>query len=310
MRCGTGVAAWLVGLAVGVGCVVGSASAGEGRDASADVNVAPDTPPIHLRQTGWYVKHGRPYVQGEYADLLRTCRKADFPTTPLAGDIVKKLGRSYYDIWIEGARLAIRSTSWGFDVDDGEQACRFRAVRSERAAIANENGIYSLDLDVHSAHRRAADRKIVRYARKPRTPAAQRADDKQRAAVMALLKKQGYGQIADEAASTRTSSARVAGQPCRKTQKRSSGSVCVWSGGRRWGFDDVADHSPGYISGYTPLLTSVDVVLLPGDSLILSASPANDEGERLTTQMMTVGKPPQTSVFDVPANVSIEPGPH
>ena len=289
------------GSALGAGQVMAA-----GTDAGAEKNVAPETPPIHIRQEAWTVLDGKPSVQSHYAHALAICQKAgaalDF--VPLKDDVVKKLGHSFYDIWFKGTNVSIHSVSWGFKMGPSmPESCHFRAVRTEREAIANENGAYTINLD-EGTMERDPDHRVVRTLAPVRSDAQKEQDDAEQAAVMAELKKQGYGGVVAQAQTTETPS-EAAGQPCLKIENKAEGSACIWSGGAQWGF---REHGPakadGYISGYDADLTHIDVVLLPGDTIPLSATPPKDIGIQLVTREMTVGTPPDGNTFQLPPNLS------
>lgn len=292
--------------ALATGCSEKDANASQaGNDTPA--NVVLKTPPIHLRQTGVTMNNGKPHVETEYKYLLYNCQKAHgkLTLTPIRGNRVDKLGRTYYDIWFKGDQVAIRSTSWGFKV---QHLCEFHAVRHVRMAIANADGVYSINLDDGTAIHDASST-VVRNAIRPQTAGQKAADAKERAKVVAALKKQGYAAAVDTAPSNPTST-KVVGQPCTQTSSPTYGQSCIWTGGVRWGFrqSGPATVTAGYISGFDPLLTDVDVVKLPGDTILLSHTPPDDGvGDRLTTQTMTVGKPFDAHVFEVAPNISVQP---
>lgn len=212
------------------GCPQQDASAAQGDD-DPPPNAALKTPPIHLRQTGYTVTNGHPYVETFYKHMLSNCQKAHgkLRLTPIPGKQVNKLGRTYYDIWFQGDQTAIRSTSWGFKV---RHLCQFQALRHERMAIANADGVYSINLDDGTALHHASSG-VVRHAIRPATPEQKATDARQKTAVIATLKKQGYAGALDTAPSDPTPT-KVAGQPCTQTSSPAYGDPCVWSGGMQW----------------------------------------------------------------------------
>ena len=270
--------------------------------ADAATNVAPETPPIHIRQEAWVVRDGAPAVRQDYEEAAAVCRKAgaalDF--TPLSSDTIAKLGHTYYDIWYQGSNMSIHSVSWGFKMGpSGTKQCHFTEVRSEREAIANAHGAYSINLDDGTVVRDPAYR-VVRNAAPAESQAQKTKAQNEEAAVMAELRKQGYGGIADQAQTT-TSQTTIAGQPCLMTKRKDGGSTCFWSGGAKWGFKDEGSIDDiGYISGYDPDLTHVDEVQLPGAEIPLSSKPSNGVGTQLVTNQMTVDQSPETDPFKVP----------
>lgn len=300
---GTRCALLLVTLCVPILAAGRAAAAGTG----ADRNVAPSTPPIHIRQEGWTVLNGKPTVKEDYAHLLMLCRNSGKSVTPLKADVVAKLGRSFYDIRFVGAKISIHSVSWGWTTGPGyADACHFRAIRNEREAIARADGTFSINLDEGTAEHDPTYR--VTRTIVPITTDAERAQDVAAQATTATeLKQMGFGGLVAEGQSKGTPSL-VAGQPCLRISDPIAGTACIWSGGAHWGFaTDGPAPLDGYISGYDPDLTNVNRVLLPGDTLALSIAPTGDlGGTRLVTREMTIGQPPPPATFRLPPNLSVK----
>lgn len=272
-------------------CSAGDRHADDGKDDAG--NAASATPPIHVTQTMVVLREGKPAREDDYRQALADCQKGPMPTQPLGDDVVGKLGRTYYDLWYQGARLAERAEHWDFQVIG---TCQFKVVHEQTLAIVKPGEAIDIDLVGRTGTRQHSDG-VVRQAR-----ADVHADDKfsgggdddaaLRAAVAAQLGKQGQGDLMAQSAGT----ASAAGQPCQRIAQPTVGEACVWSGGKAWGFSsDVVDDGEG-LSGRT-------------NSIVLWRHPPQGNGREWATQKMTVGQTIDGKVFEVPSGVAINASP-
>lgn len=258
-----------------------NADAGE---SAADANIADQAPPIRYEQTGVFVSHGQPVEVSNYRTHLKHCEASGFPVTPLPADVADKLGHIYRKVWMDGVRMSVRQERWELvPGDDSAGACQFKAKHSSKMVINGPDGIVRVDLDKKTAIH-SEGHGVVRHAL--RMPTA--ADDDMKAKVLADLRSKGYGgAIADsESAST------YAGQPCKRVHTKAFGEICVWSGGRKWGFTDEQ----------SSVSEDPDV---PVDSVVLVATPADGHGMKWTTTSMSVGTNIDDDVFEMPSGISV-----
>lgn len=294
MRSGRRAAA---SLAVAMTVVVGPGVGAADTDGDPD-NIAEEAPPIHLEQTAVLLKEGKPVIEGNYRFALAACQKAQAEATrdggtvslkPLPEETAKKLGRTFYHIWYEGRRMAVRTDSWDYAMPEGK-LCEFQPVQDVELFIDEPGQALIADLTKGTATRQPSDG-VVRYPLQPPT-----ADDEaMKSKVVALLQKQGLGNMvpADEG------QGEVAGQPCRRVESDLTGTACTWTGGEQWGFLPESGQQP------EALAEGVSTGI-PGDSILLSADPADGTGVRLTTESMTVGGAADESVFTAPAGLKID----
>lgn len=274
---------------LGVLPLVGCSASPQGGEADrGTANAAKNTPPIHVSQTSVLLHHGEPAVAQTYREALSRCSGA---VTPLADDVVAKLGRTYLETWYEGSRMAVKADRWNFKNADAAEGCRFEPVHASELTIIAPGGATTADLAAKSATREDSPgvvREAVAQTSKA-TDAAADDDARMRAAVMGELDKTGQGDLVaqDEGSAT------VAGQPCVQSSNAQA-ETCVWSGGAQWGF--VTDTS-----------AAADRMDAPVDNIPLSIKPAGGDGYRLTTESMSVGTPIDGNVFELPANVAVKP---
>lgn len=256
-----------------------------------DPNIAAQAPVIHLRQTAVLLSDGQPVVEKNYLYMLHNCQQGKLPLKPLPADVVKKLGRTFYDIWFDGRRMAVRTVYWDFKLPppSSMKLCQFEPDKWVQISIDRPGQTLEIDMRKMTATRQPSDG-VVRAPL--RAPTAE--DEKEKAEAMAQLKKMGYGSIVE----SQQSQSSVAGQPCLREVSQIAGTSCTWSGGKQWGFntDSNFDPAPG----------SVDEPLgVPDDSVLLELDSGKD-GVRLTTQSMTVGGKADEGAFAVPSGLTMK----
>jgi hypothetical protein len=249
----------------------------------ADVNVAAQTPPIHVEQQAVLLRDGKPVEETNYRELLADCRKGPFPVKALDEETASKLGRTFYSLSFEGTRMAVHSVSWALKAPDpAAPPCQFAAEKAEHLTVVAPGRLTVVDLVSREARSEPSEG-VMRYAVTPPSPA----EDDLEAAVRRQLQAAGHGNVMPE----KLSDATVAGQPCRRTHTDVFGDVCIWSGGEPWGFTaDTTDTSNGPDR--------------PVDNILLSADPTDGTGIAWMTQSMTIGTPVNPSDFAIPSGIS------
>lgn len=281
---------WLASAFVALPLVACSASGNHDAGTDGAKNAANATPPIHVSQTMVVLRDGRPASEENYRQALADCRKGSLPTQPLGDDVVGKLGRTFYDVWYEGARLSERADRWDYQTAG---TCQFKPVHESTLAIIKPGETVTVDLIGKTGTRQPSEG-VVREvgtdaaAEHAAKPAESDDDAALRAAVAAQLNKQGQGDLMARAAGTDS----AAGQPCKRLDQPGIGESCVWSGGRKWGFSsDVVDDTEG-LNGRL-------------DSILLWRHPPQGTGKQWTTEKMTVGAAIDGKVFEVPSGISL-----
>lgn len=282
----------LASIALPLSACTDDSSANEGpngaRDTSAEVaNEASDTsasvdsdmPPIYVAQTVTLVEEGQVTEERNYKQVLDACIKAGASVIPLSGDNVKKLGRTYYQLWFEANREAYQKDRWGFRITgDGIASCHFNAVHESMRTITIKDATYSIDLMANTAIRTPPlwDVTFPDGGYRDITDAEQAEHEEGLEAVG--FEKLGY--------------AKSAGQRCVRWRNRHGDESCSWTEGAQRGF--APGPGMGQAGSYDP------------GAIILWVHPANGTGGKLTTQRMTVGgRLFDEDVFDVPPNVEV-----
>lgn len=239
--------------------------------------------------------------------MVTACNKTPhMQVVPVPAKDVGKLGRIFYEFWYQGHQLKGHAEAWGWTLDkDDPSTCRFRVVHSIREEIASPSGAYAINMNTGTALLDETARFLPRALPVAREQKGTE-EDSQKQAVMAALREQGYGGVADRVEAPQAQS-KVAGQPCIRTDGPDSDTSCVWSGGAQWGFGTVAGSQPMLFTWMDHPLTGVGELVVPYGGLTLSNKPADGYGWRLTTQSMTVGKPLAHGIFELPPNIDIRP---
>ncbi|WP_153242512.1 hypothetical protein [Frateuria defendens] len=280
---------WLVCALVALPLTACSAGSAGGHDSADDSvgatrNAAASTPPIHVSQIMVVLRDGQSARERDYRKVLADCRKGTLPTQPLSDEVAGKLGRTFYDIWYEGPRMAERAERWDFEITG---ACQFRPVHESTLAIIKPGEAVTLDLIGKTGTRQPSEG-VVREVREAAAPMADDDDAQLRAAVAAQLGQQGQSHLMAQSAGLGS----AAGQPCQKLDQAGLGEACVWSGGGQWGFStEVVDDGEG-LNGRM-------------DSILLWRHPPQGTGKAWDTLKMTVGEAIDGKVFEIPSGVAV-----
>ncbi len=278
---------WLASALLALPLVACSASGNHEAGVGDAKGAASATPPIHVTQTMVVLRDGQPASEQNYRQALADCRKGPLPTQPLSDDVVGKLGRTFYDVWYQGARIAEHADRWDYETAG---TCQFKPVHESTLAIIKPGEAVTIDLIGKTGTRQPSDG-VVRETRSgdnASKPVDGDDDAALRAAVAAQLNKQGQGDLMARPAGTD----RAAGQPCKRLDQPGIGESCVWSGGSQWGFSsDVVDDTEG-LNGRL-------------DSILLWRHPPQGTGKQWTTEKMTVGEAVDGKVFEVPSGIAV-----
>jgi len=246
-----GLAAATLALLAG-GCD-GPAADGTG---NAAPSAAAEAPTLYLDQVVQMLEEGRNAQLEGYRDRVQRCRDAGFPVQPIPPSDEHLIATERRRMWRDRDRMAYRVEAW-------------HVAQPEAPLTPAELCTFTLGLTGLHSYVDAQRAITLNLGTGERTESEGNPD-----IVMAVRDPVGGSGPAGMAGAT------VAGQPCNRWQAPSGATVCVWSGGTRWGFASVADgeFDPG-----------------PGmhlDYIVLDASPPPDAiGYELRTTAFVVGAP-------------------
>lgn len=209
-----------------------------------------------------------------YKSMLKNCEDSHQPTTPLSSQEEAKLGTANVKYWHDGNRrnaLLIETFRVDASPSNGVAMCTFHLVHTSDLAMSNGNRTYQLDL----VKRTGAVQTVPTDDASGNSP-AQPPD---------------WNQLAQEGIH-KTGDGNFAGQPCviEKNDLENTTS-CVWSGGEKAGFGVQApEEFPKALGGKTPVFWSK----------------SSNGGNEFNTTSFVVGQLPDTSIFDVPKDISVK----
>lgn len=257
-----------------------------------DYGAVADTPPIHLRQTVVYNLDGVSEEEKFYRDTMENCGE-DSVNSNVADEDVGKLGRTYYEVWYQGLRMAVRADEWSFGPGSEEILCDWQTLHTSTLWILTPDGTWDIDLikGVGSFNPESVPDRL------PVTP-----QDLDKLHLVHLSSKNDSH--TDWVSLKFGGPSSALGQPCgiinleyhEKGMLHGTESRCVWTGGIQWGFvregvvgPVLPDH---YAHGFS-----------------LWQRPGNVAGYWyvLTTELLTVGEPFDHSVFNVPPGIKQVP---
>lgn len=269
---------------------------------------AVSVPTIHGRQTLVLLTNGHPRVAHAYHRQLRLCQHMPTPPGALDETVEDKLGRIYYEFWIDGNRAAAIADVWSFRQGEGQDVCNFYPVHNVRRVVSGPNGTYRIDVDESTAiyfPESSYHRPSPRPSGSAPAQGSHQSPKRQRQKVAEMLQNHGFGKIAQAVQNppghTKTS---IAGQPaiC-TTSKLAKRRECVWSGGRQWGF--YGNARDAYLGSRSVFLQDPGPLMAPAANIMLSRRPADGNGMRMTTQTFTIGAPVPEDVFAVPDDLNV-----
>lgn len=256
LHCGFGALA-LTAMLCGCGDGVGAPADGA-QESSASVSSG--MPPIYVDLVEEELHKGENSEKRNYRGHLKRCQDAGFPTTPLSPEQVQPLGTTRVQQWFEPGREIVRSETWVFRVgEEGIGTCHFKLIRSGSQGYNDAQTSQVTDFETGEVSNETPQAYIVnRLAIEP--------DD-------------GLAQIAEKEGLAPPTTRTVAGAQCTQwTDPRFFGrTICLWSGGRAWGFGDT---DPASGCGMHHVYR-----------IVLSEEPLSGSGCRITMRRFSVGRP-------------------
>lgn len=244
-----------------------TADNGSASSAPTESSTSPP-PPIHYDQTTVLTVDGQPSEQKSYRVLLEGCQKGGVPTRALTPDEEGKVGRVHVEAWIGPDKQARRQEAWRLDVP---APCQFSLAHQDQTQVDDANGRSTL---IDGITHKVEVQDVGKPA--PVTPLPPEDGELTEGDRQAGWSKQG---IATES-----------GAQCAVWQDSLGFELCVWTGGRQWGYS--AD-------GPTALKDGVS----RNDSIVFWAHPSpRGASWKLETREFSVGKALDTRAFEVPAN--------
>ena len=226
-------------------------------------------PPIHYDQTSVLTVEGQPQEERSYHRLRDDCQKAGVAMHALTPDEEGKVGRSHVEAWIGPDKQSRHEEEWHLA---DSTPCQFSLTHTDQTQIDDANGRATvIDAITHQVD--------VQELGKPAPVAALPTSD---------------GELTEgerQAGWRKQSTASANGSQCTIWEDSSGFQLCVWAGGRQWGYS--ADGP-----------TSLKDGLSRSDSVVLWAHPGRGPGWKLETREFTVGAALDPRAFALPANAA------
>jgi len=246
----------------------GSASAPQaegGNESEASAGFV--SPPVYYDQTTVLTgEDGEPVLERSYKKLLADCQQGGAPTHALTPEEQVKVGRTHMEVWIGNGRFAKHQEDWGIA---DEPPCQFSLKHeTDQTEIYDANG-RATTVD-HLSHK--VD---VQETGKPAPVTPMPPED---------------GEVTEGERATgwsKKGAASANGAQCEIWEDRSGYQLCVWTGGRKWGYP--TDGPIALKDG-----------LSNGGSIVLWAHGGKDPNWRLETREFTVGTPIDERAFVPP----------
>lgn len=245
-----GLAAATLALLAG-GCG-GPAADGAGNAASSAAAAA-DVPTLYLDQVVQMLENGRNAQLEGYHHRVESCRNAGIATQPVPASDEHLIATSRWRMWRDRERFAYRVETWQALPREGastpEELCTFRLALTGIHGYVDAQRAVLVDLET-----------------------GERTDSEGNPDIVL-----GTGGASD-GSSPGGAPDTVAGQSCNRWQSPRGGTVCVWSGGARWGFASHADREFDPNAG------------MHASHIVLDANPPPDAiGYELKTTTFVVG---------------------
>jgi hypothetical protein len=244
----------------------GAASADDGDAVAVDGTGADRSFTVHLDQVVQSLEGGRNVVLEGYRSRVDNCRKAGIAVRAIPAADEHRLGTERWRMWRDATRYAYLTERWHVGQPENpasrEDLCTFTLQRIGARGYVDARRSVSVDLATGARSDGDGDPGLVASGAAAATGHA------------------GGGLKGPEEAT-------VAGQPCNRWQARQEATLCVWSGGTRWGFSDGADSEFMAVDGLRP------------DYIVLEADPPPDAiGDQLRTTTFLVGAPLDADAMD------------
>lgn len=212
--------------------------------------VVKNMPPIHLEQTAELLIDGENAARAAYMQAADACEAGGIPTRRLSASEVELVGVTRYEMWLDGTSETTQTRAWDAGQESPDALCQFRLELSGTFSSSTADTFVEQDLAT-------GQREEQTVAAEPMQRFAIAAQDEQAP--------EGFrGPVAKQ----------VAGQPCEEWTTPDDNRFCVWSGGRAWGFGSTRgdDYRPS------------------SNGIVLEAEPANGNGYRVVTQVLSAGQ--------------------
>jgi hypothetical protein len=226
-------------------------------------------PPIHFDQTSVLTGDGQPKEEESYRILLEDCRKAGAPTRALTPGDAEKIGRVHVEAWIGPDQQSRHEEQWHLD---SPGPCEFSLTHQDQTEVVDANGrSTTIDGVTHAVDVQELGKEGPVTA-VPASDGEMDEGDRQRG-----WSKQGV--------------ASANGAQCAVWQNSDGFQLCVWTGGRQWGYSS---------HGSTALKDGMS----PGDAIVLWAHPGRGATWKLETKEFSVGKALDRRAFAIPVNAT------
>lgn len=236
---------------------------------SAEGSASQPPPPIHFDQISVLTGDGHPKEEESYRILLQNCQKGGGATRPLTPGETEKIGRVHVEAWIGPDKQSRREERWNLASD---KPCEFSLTHEDQTEIVDANGRSTVvDGITHAVD--------VQETGKPAPVTALPASDGE------------LTEGARRAGWSKQGTANANGTQCAIWQDSSGFQLCVWTGGRQWGYS--ADGSTALKDGMSR-----------GDAIVLWARPGQGATWKLETKAFSVGTPLDKRAFDIPGNAT------
>ncbi|GHA86489.1 hypothetical protein [Cognatilysobacter bugurensis] len=220
-----------------------------------------DLPPLHLVRTIEQRVAGQNPMQESYRQTEARCREAGWPVRPLTSAQMSKLGTQKLELMLDADHRLARTTRWEWVPQDSvlEHLCLFRFVENVDEAY--------MDRRISGG---TSDGMWQEGPTAPEDLDVIAIEDDRASESLRIAAQTGW---------TEAGVRKAAGQACR-VMKSATVEVCMWTAGRAWGMDEL------------PVLMSQTMAADPAPGgLTLEQVPLNGTGERVSTELFTVGKP-------------------
>lgn len=229
-------------------------------DGESEADVSGQMPTIYVDIKEEDLSKGKNPGIASYLETLKLCGNAGAPTRALTPEQVQKIGTWRRQRWYSPDFVAGRDERWSYQFEEGAPpgTCYFKLDRLGEHFYTDGTTLVSTDLATGETTRQPEPADAL--YRMPATEDPSRSPDRS-------------GPVKRS----------IGGQPCLEWTSLPDGyatgtRVCLWSGGREWGF------------GAVPMLYSYCGNPSPY-AIVLSEEPLSGTGCGISVQHMTVGEP-------------------
>ena len=223
---------------------------------------------VHYDQTSYMSADNKPQEETTYRTMLADCQKAGGNIRPLAPADVARIGRVHNEAWLAPDRHAIHTEEWHLGTDG---TCQFKLEHKDSTDILADGKQTAFDGVAHTGNEQDMA---------PDAGGPIQEDDAQLAAQGAQM---GWKKMGDAMAN---------GAKCSIWQDANGAQVCVWTGGRPWGFS--GDGANALKDGMSQQGT-----------VVLWAKSGKGADWTLSTDRFDIGKPLDPNAFTIPKNIVV-----